>query len=210
MFKQALLATVLIAAPVGIFTAAEILLAPPAKSEQSLGDLTPLTAIVTDVQKIAASGDLSAAQKRITDFETEWDKDEAVMRPLNKAAWSNIDDAADAAIHALRSPQPLPRIVSSTVNELIATLANPYGSANAVSNSVKLVSGTAVTDETGHPLPCEDLIKKLRAAVEGEKIPQTQASAGQEILNKALERCNADDDTHANEFSAEGLALATK
>lgn len=210
MFKQVLLATVLIAAPVGIFTAVEILLAPPAQSEQSLGDLTPLTEIVTDVQKIAASGDLSAAQKRITDFETEWDKDEATLRPLNKEAWSNIDDAADAAIHALRSPQPLPRTVTSTVNDLIVTLSNPYGSTDAAIGSIKIVGGTAVTDDTGHPLPCEELIKKLRAAVEGGKMPQAKASAGQEFLNKALERCNADDDTHANEFSAEGLALATK
>lgn len=210
MFKQALLATVLIAVPVGIFSAAEIMLAPPAQSEQSLGDLAPLTAIATDVQEIATSGDLSAAEKRITDFENEWDKDEATMRPLNKEAWRNIDDAADAAIHALRSPQPLPRTVTSTVNDLIATLSNPYGSTDAASGNIKLVSGTAVTDETGHPLPCEDLIKKLRAAVEGGKIPQAQASAGQEFLNKALERCNADDDTHANEFSAGGLALAAK
>ncbi len=83
MFKQALLATVLIAVPAAIFTAGEVLLAPPAQSEQSLGDLSALTAIAADVQKIAATGDLAAAEKRITDFETEWDKNQDTMRPLN-------------------------------------------------------------------------------------------------------------------------------
>jgi hypothetical protein len=210
MFKQTLLAAVLIAVPVGIFTGAEILFAPPAQSEQSLGDLTPLFAITTDVQKIAATGDMTAAEKRITDFETEWDKDQSTMRPLNPAAWGTIDDAADTAIHSLRSGNPDPQKVNSAVKDLIATLANPYTSADDTGATVKMVTGIAVTDETGHPLPCEELIKKLRAAIDGSKIPQDKTSTSQNFLSKALERCNADDDTHANEFSAQGLALAAQ
>lgn len=210
MFKQALLAAVLIAVPVGIFTGVEILFAPPAQSEQSLGDLASLSAIATDVQKIAATGDMTAAEKRITDFETEWDKDEATMRPLNPAAWGTVDDAADTAIHSLRSGTPDSQKVDSAVKDLIATLANPYTSADDTGATVKMVSGIAVTDETGHPLPCEELIKQLHAAIDASKIPQDKASAGQDFLGKALERCNADDDTHANEFSAQGLALAAQ
>lgn len=210
MFKQALLAAVLIAVPVGIFAGVEILFAPPAQSEQSLGDLTSLSAIATDVQKIAATGDMTAAEKRITDFETEWDTDEATMRPLNPTAWGTVDDAADTAIHSLRSGNPDSQKVNSAVQDLIATLANPYTSADDAGTTVKMVSGIVVTDDTGHPLPCEELIKKLRAAIDGSKIPQDKTSTSEDFFGKALERCNADDDTHANEFSAQGLALAAQ
>ena len=207
MFKQALLAAVLIAVPAAIFTAGEVLLAPPAQSEQSLGDLSTLTAIAADVQKIAATGDLAAAEKRITDFETEWDKNQDTMRPLNTEAWGTIDDAADAAIHSLRTANPQAASVDSAVKDLITTLSNPYH-AVVSSGSAKMVSGIAVTDATGHPLPCEQLIGRLRTALDGGAVPQAASATGHELMTKALERCNADDDAHANEFSAQGLALA--
>jgi len=56
-----------------------------------LGDLSALSAIVADTQKIAATGDLKAAEHRITDLETAWDDAEATMRPEDPTAWSNVD-----------------------------------------------------------------------------------------------------------------------
>lgn len=206
MLKQVLLATVLIAVPAAIFTTGEVLLTPPAQSQQSLGDLSALTAIAEDVQKIATAGDLVAAEKRITDFETEWDKNQDVMRPQNPEAWGTIDDAADAAIHSLRTSSPQAASVDSATKELIATLNNPYSAAPS-GGIAKMVSGIAVTDATGHPLPCEQLIKRLREVLDGGAMPQAAAAPGHDLLTKALERCNADDDAHANEFSAQGLAL---
>jgi len=208
MLKQFFLALALMAAPVALFLAGYHFLAAPKPTEASLGDLSGLKVIAADVQKIAASGDLVAAKTRITDFETEWDKDEAGMRPLNQAAWGNIDDAADTAIHSLRAGAPDPASVAAAVKGLIAALDNPYASDSV--GGVKTVSGIAVTDESGHPLACETMIAPLRAAIDGKKIPAEKSSEAERLLSRALERCNADDDAHADEFSAQGLALVSK
>ena len=212
MFKQFLLAAVLIAVPVAAFSAGYVYLAPPAEDTQaSLGDLSPLKSIAMDVQSIAAKGDLVAAEKRITDFETLWDQDEAAMRPLNQDAWGTVDDAADAAIHALRASSPDQAKVANAVKDLIATLDNPYGNGSTGSASgPKMVKGIAVTDESGHPLACEEMIKALRAAIDAGKVPSGSADAAQSFVSQAVERCNADDDANANNFSAQGLALASQ
>lgn len=212
MFKQFLLAAALIAVPVAVFSAGYVYLAPPAESAQpSLGDLSPLKSIAADVQVIAAKGDLVAAEKRITDFETLWDQDEATMRPLNPEAWGTVDDAADEAIHSLRASAPDQAKVGTAVKGLIAALDNPYGDGSASSQGgIKTVKGIAVTDDSGHPLPCEDMIKALRAAIDAGKISGTSKDAAQGFVVQAVERCNADDDANANTFSAQGLALASQ
>lgn len=207
MLKQFLLSVVLIAIPVAVFSAVYVYMLPPKPMEPSLGDLSGLKAIAVDVQGIAAKGDLVAAEKRITDFETLWDKDEETMRPLNGAAWGNIDDAADTAIHSLRAETPQAADVVTAVKGLIATLDAPYGSEDQ--GGVKMVKGIAVTDESGHALACEDMIKALRSAIEGGQIPSASADAAQSFVSQAVERCNADDDANANNFSAQGLALAS-
>lgn len=211
MFKQFLLATVLIAIPVAAFSSAYIYLAPPAADTQaSLGDLSPLKAIAVDVQGIAVKGDLVAAEKRITDFETLWDQDEAAMRPLNQDAWGTVDDAADAAIHSLRAASPDKDKAVKAVQDLITTLDNPYGDGSGSEAGIKMVKGIAVTDESGHPLACEDMIKALRAAIDAGKVPSASTEAAQGFVTQAVERCNADDDANANNFSAQGLALASQ
>ena len=90
-----------------------------------LGDLSSLQTIVTDVEAIAKTGDFAKAQTRITDFETLWDKDEEAMKPMDKKAWHHVDDAADAALKALRTKEPEAAEVSNTLSELAAALANP-------------------------------------------------------------------------------------
>jgi len=207
MLKQILLSIFLIAIPVALFAAVYVYILPPKPTEASLGDLSGLKAIADDVLAIAARGDLAAAQTRITDFETLWDRDEEAMRPLNEAAWGSIDDAADTAIHALRTDKPQVDDVAKAVKGLIAMLDNPYGSEDQ--GGVKLVKGIAVTDESGHPLACETMIKALRSAIEGGQVPGARADVAQNFVSQAVERCNADDDANADIFSAQGLALAS-
>ena len=72
-----------------------------------------------------------------------------------------------------------------------------------------MVQGIAVTDAGGHALPCEVMIDAVRAT------PQDALSASDkakvvDLQTKATERCNADDDQHADEFSAGALALLGK
>lgn len=212
--KQFLLATVLIAIPVAGFTAFQVYLAPASTAEAaqpaSLGDLSSLKAIILDVQGIVKTGDLKAAETRITDFETAWDQAEATMRPKNKEAWATVDDAADAALHALRSKQPDAATVNKTLADLVTTLDNPYGDTAQAAGGVKTVAGIAVTDESGHPLACETMLKSVQAALDGGKIPAAKVSDAKGFQDKALERCNADDDAHADEFSAQALALANQ
>lgn len=205
--KQLLLAFMLVSVPVAAFTGFQMYFSPSAAPAASLGDLSNLKEIVTSVQSIAKTGDFVAAEKRVTDFETAWDDAESTMRPKNPAAWGTVDDAADAAIHALRTNTPDAAQVNDTLSTLIAVLDKPPGTAGP-GDGLRLVSGIPVTDAVGHPLACEALIKALRAAIEGGRSARTDMAAAGDFLAKAIERCNADDDAHADEFSAQGLALA--
>jgi len=124
--KRLILASFLASATVvGTIAAITAVTADHALAAGPLGDLSSLQAIVTDVQSIASSGDFAKAQTRITDFETLWDKDEATMKPMNKKAWHHVDDAADAALKALRTKKPEASEVADTLSALSAALANP-------------------------------------------------------------------------------------
>ena len=204
--KQFLLAFVLIATPVTAFAGFQMYFSPPPPSAASLGNLSNLKAIVTDVQSIAKTGRLDAAQRRITDFERAWDDAESTLRPKNPVAWGNVDDAADAAIYALRTTAPDAGRVEETLSALVAVLDNPSGTTGSADGS-KMVSGIPVTDAGGHAIACEEMLNALRAAIEGGKIVQTDLATARDFQSKAIERCNADDDMHADEFSAQGIAL---
>jgi hypothetical protein len=200
--KQLLLASFLVTAPVGLFAVFEHYTAPATQTAASLGDLSALIAIVSKVETIAATGDLPAAKTAIKEFETTWDDGEPTLRPLNPATWGAIDDAADVALKALRKETPVAADVTATLANLAATLDNPINT--AVATGVQLVNGVAVTDATGHALPCEEMLKSVATALAAK--PNAAAS---DLQAKALERCNADDDTHADAFSAQALALVS-
>ena len=211
--KQILLAVALIAVPVIGFTGFSMYNAQASATAASLGDLSPMQTIITDVQKIAATGDFVAAEKRITDFETAWDDAASAMRALDPNAWGNVDQAADGALDALRSTTPAADRVNSTLATLAGSLGNPTGSAAAPDApivAVTLVSGIAVTDDKGRALPCENMIKAVKAAITTAKLSDADKATVAELQTKALERCNADDDQRADQFSAQALALLPK
>jgi len=86
--------------------------------------MQPLLAIVTDVQSLANGGNVGAAKQRITDFESAWDSAETSLRAKNPELWTAIDDAADAALHAVRAAKPDTTQVSKTLAALIAALTS--------------------------------------------------------------------------------------
>ena len=196
--RQFLLATALVGGAVTLFFGGRALLLTPAP--QPLGDLSALTAILTDVQGIAEKGDLPGARARIKDLETAWDEDEAAMRPMDPEAWGRVDAATDAALSALRAGQPDAATVSEALASLQGVLADP-AAAGASPGGVQLVGGIAVTDGAGHPLPCEAMIQQVRDGRAAKPGPDVA-----DLLSKATERCNADDDRNANAFSAQALA----
>lgn len=126
--KQLLLATALIAVPVAGFTGFKAFEARASATANapaaSLGDLTSFSSIITDVQGIAAKGDIAAAKARIKDFEIAWDGAEAGLKPMDPTHWGMIDDAADGAFTAIRAKTPDPTAVSETLAALQATLVD--------------------------------------------------------------------------------------
>lgn len=202
MLKQILLATALIAAPVAGFSAWELWFGqtasqPPAAN--ALGDMTAFKTIVTDVQALA-SHDLPGAATRITDLETAWDDAEDKLRPLDEAQWGAVDGKIDTALKSLRSATPQAATVAEALTALQAALDNPAAATG--SGGVQSVAGIAVTDAGGHPISCEVMLKELAAQLNLK--PNADAAA---LQAKATERCNADDDQHADAFSAQALAL---
>ncbi|MDB5541439.1 MAG: hypothetical protein JWQ89_3166 [Devosia sp.] len=165
-----------------------------AAAVSELGDLSSLRTIAADTLDLANKPDLAAAQARITDFETAWDAAAADLRARNADKWTAIDAAADDAIGSLRAATPDRDAVVRSVTALLAQLDNPG-------------AGVSVTDLNGRPVPCEDLLKQLRAA-EAAHAPVDPAKAKvAELENKGIERCNADDDKRADGFFADAIKL---
>ncbi|MBP2448595.1 hypothetical protein [Rhizobium leguminosarum] len=123
--KQILLAFALIVAPVAAFTGFELYANNAPAETADLGDLSSFKTIIVDVQTLASKGDLSAAAKRITDYETAWDQAETAIRPLNPSGWNNIDAASDAALKALRQSAPSADKVNKALAALRVELDNP-------------------------------------------------------------------------------------
>jgi hypothetical protein len=200
------LSATLIAVPAAGFALAETLLSPAAQTTAAaqapgLGDLSAYKTIVADTQTIAATGDFTAAEHRITDLEALWDQNASALRQADRTAWNSVDAAADDAFSALRAGTPDGATVTAALATLAATLETPAPS--AASEPIQYVSGIAVTDETGRARPCEELIGELRIQI-GTRTPSADVT---DLQSRALERCNADDDAHANAFSAQALAL---
>ncbi len=123
--KQILLASALILAPVAAFTVYKVSFVGSAQADASLGDLSPMIAIITDVQKIAQTGDFAAASTRITDYESAWDAAASGMRPLNPDAWVKVDVASDTALKSLRAATPTADTVIPALTTLLDALNNP-------------------------------------------------------------------------------------
>jgi hypothetical protein len=172
-----------------------------AATATEFGDLSVLRTIATDTLDLVAKGDMAAATARITDFETAWDADASRLRVLSADKWGVIDDASDAAITSLRASPLLAADATAAVTALIAALDNPTMPATRVG------AATAVTDANGRPLPCEDLLADVRATTAAVVVSDADKPKLDDLTNKGLERCNADDDKRADDFFAQALAL---
>jgi hypothetical protein len=207
--KQILLAAVLIAGAIGVFIGGRALLPTPAPVAV-LGDLTAMQAIVSDVQTVAQAGDLPAAALRISDLETAWDDAEATLQPMNPEAWGRVDGVIDDALSALRADTPDAGAVMAALAAVTTTMADP-GAADSAVGGLVMVGGIAVTDASGHPLPCETMLTRLRETMTATPPQGDAAATVNDLLAKATERCNADDDKNADAFSAQALqALGTQ
>ncbi len=212
--RNLLLSVALIVAPVAVFAAGYALLTPSAAPVEavatapSLGDMSPFAAIITDVQTIASTGDMAAAETRITDLETAWDQAQPTLRAVNTNAWGNVDDALDAALGALRAGSPEPGNVDKTLADLQIALADPtQGQGTTPAGAPMTVAGIVTTDANGRALPCEVMLDTFRTTLVGATLSDADRATVDALEVKGTERCNADDDTRADDFFAQGLAL---
>ena len=59
-------------------------------------------------------------------------------------------------------------------------------------------------------VPCEDMLKQLRTAVDAAKLNDTDAAKVKELEDKGIERCNADDDKRADDFFDQAMKIVSK
>jgi hypothetical protein len=59
-------------------------------------------------------------------------------------------------------------------------------------------------------VPCEDMLKDMRAAKAKARLSDADMAKVNDLEAKAVERCNADDDTRSDKFLTEAMALMGK
>ncbi len=59
-------------------------------------------------------------------------------------------------------------------------------------------------------IPCEEMLKQLRSAQSTTKPSDADQAKINELMNKGIERCNADDDKRADDFFAQAMAIMGK
>ena len=69
------------------------------------------------------------------------------------------------------------------------------------------MAGIVTTDANGRALPCEVMLDQFRTARAAAHILPANVDRVDTLEVKGTERCNADDDTRADDFFAQGIAL---
>jgi hypothetical protein len=68
----------------------------------------------------------------------------------------------------------------------------------------------AATPVLADEVPCENMLKDLRAALQTAKPSDADAAKIKDLEDKGIERCNADDDARADQFFAQALKILGK
>jgi uncharacterized membrane-anchored protein len=90
-----------------------------------LGDLSQFHGISQAMLDSINTGDWVKANDRANDIEFAWDDAEARLKPLNAAAWTEVDGAIDKALREVRAVSPSQDSARSAVQELLRKTANP-------------------------------------------------------------------------------------
>lgn len=76
--------------------------------------------------------------------------------------------------------------------------------------STVLLGLVAFSSATQAAVPCEDMLKDMRAAKASVTLNDADKAKVEELEAKAIERCNADDDTRSDQFLTEAMKLMGK
>ena len=123
--KKFLVAIALMSLPM---TATAALLTAPAFAAvktSKLGDISAMRKIVADTLVLVNAGNVKGAVKRITEFETAWDKNANKLKKRDSNTWTKLDEAADVALSTVRYPSATPAEMKKDLAALIAMMDNP-------------------------------------------------------------------------------------
>jgi hypothetical protein len=65
----------------------------------------------------------------------------------------------------------------------------------------------AESAQSAQTVPCENMLKDLRAAVAAAKLGDSDAVKVKDLEDKGIERCNADDDKRADDFFSQAMKI---
>lgn len=83
--------------------------------------------------------------------------------------------------------------------------------AAALLNAITMTASIAVAvPARAATVPCEDMLKEMRTTKAAAKLSDADMKKVDELEAKAVERCNADDDTRSDKFLADALKLMGK
>lgn len=71
-------------------------------------------------------------------------------------------------------------------------------------------AGLGTTFATAANVPCEEMLKDMRAAKADAKLADADLAKVNDLEAKAIERCNADDDVRSDKFSMDAMAIVKK
>jgi uncharacterized membrane-anchored protein len=155
-----------------------------------LGDLTAFQGIAGDMLRLARAHDLSGASTRADDLEAAWDRGQAVMRPMNPAKWTLMDNAIDDVLRSVRatsqdagaidaSLESLVHVMSTLGEQAAPTIAAPAAAPPVAATTA--VPATPAADAAPRPLGdlsafqriADDLLRLVR----GADVPGARARA---------------------------------
>ena len=126
MKKQLLTIAILVSSPLLFAHASRPATPVPAivkaQAKAPLGDLSKFRVITVDTLKIAKTGDLKAAEKRITDMETAWDVSTNELQALDKINWRKLDLALDHVLFELRADKPTAALCAKTLKDMLKVI----------------------------------------------------------------------------------------
>lgn len=80
----------------------------------------------------------------------------------------------------------------------------------AALSTVAAIGGLNSSSYAAGTVPCEDMLKEVRATMQTAKLSDADKAKVTELETKGVERCNADDDQRADGFFAEALKIMGK
>ena len=213
--KQILLATALVALPVAVFSAVEhYIAAPPAASASAtaeaatLGDPVPFRQIVTDTRALA--DDRRSCQGRGDPhhrFRDRLGRGRAGLRPMDSGRLGQCRRRRRRGLRRAPRPTARPRKGRDDPGRPAATLADPSATSRRAEPSQPRRRDRRDRRQRS-PAALRDHAHRPADALSDGSIASAERQRPRDLQSKALERCNADDDTRADAFTAQALALA--